>query len=68
MMIMIWCAEHGQPVEGDLRTVQVKGTDNSYALDTSEMWCQVGSNQKVDDNLQETCKDTWQTITTVDSH
>jgi len=63
MMIMIWCREHCMPVEGDLRTVQVKGTDNSYALDTSEMWCQVGN-----DKLEDGCKETWQTITTVDSH
>ena len=66
MMIMIWCREHCMPVEGDLRTVQVKGTDNSYALDTSEMWC-----QKFNDSGQpehESCREVWQTVTTIDSH
>jgi len=66
MMIMIWCAEHAMPVEGDLRTVQVEGTDNSYALDTSEMWCQKFVNGGPHE--EETCKDTWQTITTIDSY
>jgi len=66
MQIMIWCREHMMPVEGDLRTVQVKGTDNSYALDTSEMWCQTWSGKEP--NKLDTCHEAWQTVTTIDSH
>lgn len=66
MLIMMWCAHHAMPLEGELRIVQVQGTDNSYTFDTSEMWCQSGNDDAT--NQKDNCQETWQTILTSDTH
>ena len=67
MKTMIWCGQHWMPVEGDLRVVRVDGSDNSFAFDTNEMWCQAASDGFVKPE-DRACQDFWQTVTTIDSH
>lgn len=66
MLITIWCDEHNCHVEGELRLTKEAGYLNSFASDTSEMWCPTWSGKEP--AKFDTCHETWKTQVTIDSH